>query len=408
MTERVALTGLGVISSLGRGSKDFIDALLRGATGISAITAFDTSNCRSHRAGKLKCFDPAEYIAPNMLRRADEVGRLAISAGKLALADAGIEPKATKSSEIGIVLGTYTAGLHSTVEFLSGLVREGPAGVSPLIFSNTVGNAPASLCALEFGLKGPNVTLTNKEASALAAVAYSVNLLRNGRASALITGGVDDFEATFFRIHDRFKVLSPVDGKEEAARPFDRRRNGFALGEGGVALFTEAWSLANQRGARIYAEILGVGGTSSPCGINRWPSDPTHLTGAMRMALSDARCTPHDVGVVFASGNGAIDLDRTEAAAIREVFLDEGVKVVSIKGALGESGMSGAASLAAAILSLREERIPPTVGLEELAPDCPVDVSPEARPASGWLALVNSFASGGANYSVLLRVLASG
>ena len=406
--ERVAITGLGVLSTLGREPRKYFDRLLAGTTGIADITGFDTKSCRSHRAGKLEDFDPADYIDPNKLRRIDEVGCLAIASSKLALADAGIEPNSTQSRDVGVVLGTYTAGLHSTVDFLGGLVRGGPADVSPMIFSNTVGNAPASLCALEFGLKGGNVTVTHKEASSLAAVAYSVNLVRHRRASALITGGVDDIEANFFRIHDRFNVMSPVSGEDEAARPFDRRRNGFVLGEGGFALVAENWSQAQDRDATIYAEIVGVGGTSSPCGINLWPRDPKHLAKSMGLALEEADSRPQDISVVFASGNGAIELDRTEAAAIRDVFGNAGVKVVSIKGALGESGTTGAASLAAAILSLREERIPPTVGLEELDPECPIDATPEARPVEGRKGLINSFASGGANYSVVVEVVGGG
>ena len=402
--ERVAITGLGVLSTLGREPKQYFDRLVAGTSGIANITGFDTESCRSHRAGKLEDFDPAEYIDPNKLRRIDEVGCLAVASGKLALADASIEPNSTASSDVGVVLGTYTAGLHSTVDFLGGLIRGGPADVSPMIFSNTVGNAPASLCALEFGLKGGNVTVTHKEASSLAAVAYSVNLVRHRRASALITGGVDDIEANFFRIHDRFKVMSPVSGEDEAARPFDRRRNGFVLGEGGFALVAENWARARDRNAAIYAEIIGVGGTSSPCGINQWPRDPTHLARSMELALEEADTRPQDIGVVFASSNGAIELDRTEASAIRDVFGEAGVKVVSIKGALGESGTTGAASLTAAILSLRQQRIPPTVGLEQLDPACPIDASPEARPIESTKALINSFASGGANYSVVVEV----
>ena len=354
--------------------------------------------------GSLRDFDAAEYIDEGKLRRIDGVGRLAISSGKLALSDAGIGANSAAASDVGVVLGTYTAGLESTVEFLSALVRGGPGDVSPMLFSNTVGNAPASLCALEFGLKGANVTVTNKEASSLAALAYAVNLLRHRHASALIAAGVDEIEGNFFRILDRFNVLSPVNGGEEEARPFDRFRNGFALGEGAFALLAEPKSRARHRGARIYAEVLGVGGTSSPVGINRWPDDPAQLATAMELALADAAATPREVAVVFASANGTLVLDRTEAAALHRVFGERGVPVVSIKGALGESGASGAASLIAAVLGLRRGRIPPTAGLREVAPDCAVDASGESRSAEGRIALVNSFASGGANYSIVLRV----
>lgn len=402
--EPVAITGLGLISSLGRTPERFIDALLSGARAISEITTFDTTGCRSHRAGKLTDFDAAEYIDEGKLRRIDGLGRLAISSGKLALADAGIGANGASANDVGVVLGTYTAGLESTVDFLSGLVRGGPGDVSPMLFSNTVGNAPASLCALEFGLKGANVTVTNKEASSLAALAYAVNLLRHGHAPALIAGGVDEIQAHFFRILDRFHVLSPVKGGKEEVRPFDRLRNGFGLGEGAFALLAEPKSRARNRGARIYAEVLGVGGTSSPVGVNRWPDDPAQLAAAMELGLADAGATPGEVSVVFASANGTLVLDRTEAAALRLVFGEGGVPVVSIKGALGESGASGAASLVAAILGLRQKRIPPTAGLVEVAPDCPVDASPECRSTEGRIALVNSFGSGGANYSVVLRV----
>ncbi len=400
----VVVTGLGVVSSLGRDTRSFREALLAGKSGISEITAFDTDSCRSHRAAKLRDFDPGEYIDPDKLRRIDEVGWLAIASGKLALADAGIAPNSDETSDVGVVLGTFTAGLHSTVEFLGRLVRGGPRDASPMLFSNTVGNAPASLCALEFGLKGANVTVTNKEASSLAAIGYSVNLLRRGLASAVLTGGVDDIEANFFRIHDRFKVMSPTDGQEEAARPFDRRRNGFLLGEGGYTLLAESRSHAERRGARIYAEILGVAGTSSRCGINQWPREPRDLARSMALALEEADCAPDAIDAVFASANGTIELDATEAAAIENLFGTAAVNVVSIKGAVGESGATGAASLAAAILCMREGRLPPTLGLVTLDPNCPVDARSVARRARGPRALVNSFASGGSNYSVVVSV----
>jgi 3-oxoacyl-[acyl-carrier-protein] synthase II len=337
--------------------------LLAGTRGISEITAFDTRACRSHRAGKLGDFDPAEYIDPNKLRKIDEVGCLAVSSGKLALADAGVETNGAAASEVGVVLGTYTAGLHSTVDFLSGLVRRGPADVSPLLFSNTVGNAPASLCALEFGLKGGNVTVTNKEASSLAAVAYSVNLLRHRRASALITGGVDDIEANFFRIHDRFNVMSPVDDGEEAARPFDQFRNGFVLGEEWVALF--AGMAAGQQPRRAdLRRILGVGGVISR--RNQPLAGRANASLARCTSLSDAGCTAEDVAAVFASANGTVVLDRAEASPFAKSLASAACRLFPSKVRSANPGVSGAASITAAILSLRQNRIPPTAGLREV------------------------------------------
>lgn len=404
MSERILVTGLGVVSSLGLGHAPFAEAIQAGRCGIRPITAFDTAGCRSHSAGKLQGFDAARFIQPAKLRRIDEVGRLAIASARLAMEDAGIDPAGGGSDDIGVVLGSFTAGVHSTVEYLNGLMKEGPAGTVPLIFSNTVPNAPASLCALEFGLRGPNCTVSHKEASALGAVAFAVSMLRTGRAQAILSGGADDIEANFFRVHDRFRVLSPRNGGQEVSRPFDRRRNGFVFGEGGFVLLLEREASARARGARAYGEILGIGATASPCRLNDWPEDEVQLRRAMRLAIEEGGSSPGDVDLVLASANSTLELDRLEAAALADVFGQRRVEVSSIKGALGEFGASGAASLIAGLLARGHS--PPTVGFQEPDPECPVNVSATARPAPGAsLFLVNSFASGGANYSLLARSL---
>lgn len=403
MAERVVVTGVGVISSVGTGTAAFLDALLSGRSGISPVTTFDTSHCRSHTAAKLRGFDAAKYIDPMKLRRIDAVGRLAVAGGKLALEDAGIDLHGAGSDGIGVVLGSYTAGIHSTVEYLAPLMREGPAGAIPLIFSNTVGNAPASLLALEFGLRGPNVTVSHKEASSLGAAAYAVGLLRAGRVPVMIAGGADDVEAMFFQIHDRFRALSPRDRCDEACRPFDRRRNGFVLGEGASLVVLESLGAARARGARVRGEILGVGEASSPCGINAWPVDAGDLARVMALALGDASMAPDQIDVVFAAANGTPELDRTEAEALARVFGANAIPTVSIKGAIGETSLGGVAALSAAVLALGQGLVPPTVGFEEAAPDCPVDVRGQARAARGKVALINSFASGGACWSIVVR-----
>jgi 3-oxoacyl-(acyl-carrier-protein) synthase len=308
---------------------------------------------------------------------------------------------------VGVVMGSQTAGVRSTVGYLENLAARGAAGVSAMDFSNTVGNAPASLCGIEYGLRGPNVTLSNKEASALAAMAFAFRLVVQRRATAIVTGGADEIEPVFYAAHDRFRVMSPTDGGEEASRPFDRRRNGFVFGEGAFLLLLEQMTSAVARKMDWYGEVLGIGGTASPCRLNDWPADPSELARCMRMALDCARLSLNDVDVVFASANSTPRLDRLEADALTEVFGQGGVPVVSIKGAIGEFGSVGAASTAAALLCLRRGFIPPTAGCNEPDPELGVDVASRARAlpvrADGAVALVNSFASGGANYSIVLR-----
>ncbi len=402
MRDNVVVTGLGCISSLGIGAETFIEELLAGRSGIAPIETFSTEGCRSRTAALLRGFDPGRYLDPMKMRRIDEGGRLAIATCRLALDDARL-PAGTDG--VGIALGTATSGVHSTVAHIHRLMTAGPAAVPAISFSNTIGNAAASLCSIEFGLHGPNITFGQKQASALAAITFAVSGLRQGRAPAFLCGGFDDIEEQFFRIHDRLRVLSPGRGNEEASRPFDVRRNGFVLGTGGHIVVAETAESADRRGAEPYGAILGVRASASPGPLNGWPAEPAGLVRGMRTALADAGVGSDEVSVVFAAANSSPALDRVEARAIAHVFGERKVPVVALKGAIGEFGASGGAALTAALLCLRRGLVPPTVGFEQPDPDCPVDVRSCPRDAPGPIALINAIADGGAQYSLVVRSL---
>jgi 3-oxoacyl-[acyl-carrier-protein] synthase II len=403
----LAITGIGVVSGLGVGRDAFDAALAAGASALAPITAFDTGACRSHVGAHIAPFDPTRFVAPARLRRIDRTGQLAIMGAGLALEDAGMLPSpGVGSDDVGVALGSCTTGLHSLIDYLDRLTAQGPLGASALDFSNTVGNAAASLCSLEFGLRGPNVTLSHREASGMAAVAYAANLLRTGQCRAAITGGVDDFESVFFAVHDRFRVLAYDSGAGEASRPFDVRRNGLILGCGAFVLLLEHPDSAAARQVGVHGELLGIGATSAKCRPNDWPVDPRPLARAMRLALEGSGLAPADISAVFAAANSTVDLDRVEAEAISQVFGPAGIPVTAVKGALGESGASSAAGLVAALGALRSGRLPPTTGVRDLDPACPVDVVTDARPlrsSGARVALVNGFARGGASYSMAIR-----
>jgi 3-oxoacyl-[acyl-carrier-protein] synthase II len=246
-----------------------------------------------------------------------------------------------------------------------------------------------------------------KQASALSAIAFAAAGLRQGRASAFVCGGNDDFEERLFTVHDRLRVLSPTDGGEEASRPFDAQRNGFVLGAGGHMIVLETAHSAARRGVAPYGELLGVGCGASACALGAWPDEPSGIVRTMKAALADAGIEPAGVDVVFAAANSTPVLDRTEALAIAEVFGPLGVPVVSVKGALGEFGASGGAALMAALVGLARGTMPPTLGCERPDPACPVDVSPSARPARGRVALINATADGGAQFSLVVRASAA-
>jgi 3-oxoacyl-[acyl-carrier-protein] synthase II len=402
-SESVVVTAATSISGLGIGRAAFEDALFDGRSAIGSITAFDTAGRRAHTGGVLPDFAPARVIPPARLRRVDRIGRLAVVSCHLLLADAGLPAGDPLRERAGVVLGSTTAGLHSVVDYLDQLNAHGAGGASAMDFSNTVGNAAASLCSIECGLRGPNVTMNYKDVSSAAAMAYAATLVATGQTTAAVTGGVEDFESVYFTAHDHFNVLAWDDGHGEASRPFDRRRNGFVAGNGAFVAFVETASQARTRGAVPLAEIAGVGATASAAPMNEWPCESEGLERCMRDALDQAELDERDVAVVFASANSTRQLDRIEARALSNVFGPRGVPVVALKGAIGESGASAAAGVLAGIAAFTRGLVPPSVGTDQVDPDCDVDIATTARPLAGRVALVNSFASGGANYSIVIR-----
>lgn len=400
---RVIVSGIGVVSPFG--SRDaFRDRLLAGDSGIAPITAFDVSGCRTQEGATVTGFDPAQWIPPMKLRRMDDTARYAVVITRQAFEDAGALPGPDGDDDAGVVLGTFTAGGQATSEYLTALHAGGPAGAPALLFNSTVANAPASLAGLEFKLRGPNVTVGQKEASGLGAIVAATDALRLRRAAALSTGGVDAIFDIFFRVHDRFGVMAR---SPQRPGPFGRRSGGFVLGEGGYGLLLETEERWRTRGGSAYGEILGVGAGSADVGINQWPTDPAPLVRTMQAAIADAGATPADVAVVLAAANGAPALDRIEAQALSRLFGAPGPLVTSIKGALGESGASGAAAVAAALLCGRAGEVPPIAGLIDPDPAAAgLRLVRERSPLPGPVVLVNSVASGGSLFAVVLRIAA--
>jgi 3-oxoacyl-(acyl-carrier-protein) synthase len=389
---RVAITGLGCVSSLGASATAFADALVAGAHGFRTLAEFAHVPLRTTRAARIAGFDPAIVAPPLKLRRIDEVGRVTIGAALEALAGAGLARRAEGYDDLGVALGSYTAGVHASAEYLEVYLRQGAGAAPAILFSNTVGNAPASVCALELGLRGPNATLTHKEASGLAAIAFASRLIRHGRAPMLLAGAADVLELVFYRVHDWFEVLAPG---EAPCRPFDAMRQGFLMGEGAFMFVLEDEARAQARGAHVLGYVLATASAGSPDRFNAWPARPDAIVRVMRDAIGRAGLTPADIDAVYASANGSPVLDATEARAIAEVFGARPVPVAAVKGALGESGAAGCAAMAAALLLGPRGTLPPTVGLETRGPDTPAGASASAQPVAGRRALISSVGSGG-------------
>jgi 3-oxoacyl-[acyl-carrier-protein] synthase II len=336
------------------------------------------------------------------LRRMDTTGPFALVALKQAMDRAGYAVTADGNPRAGVVLGTYSAGGQATSEYLDALFRGGPSGAPALLFNSTVGNAAAGLAGLEYKLCGPNATISQKEASGLGAIVTAVDLLRLDRADALGAGGMDTIFDTFYRAHDRFAVMSGAAAFDESHAPFSASRSGFVMGEGGYALWLEP---EPKRAASIAGEILGTGAASASCPLNAWPADHSPIARTMALAIADAGLTPADVHVVYASANATGGLDAIEARALGELFGGSQPVITSIKGAIGESGASGAAACVAAALCGAIGKVPPITGLQRIDPAAQsLRLATTTVEAPGGIALVNSVASGGALFSVVLRI----
>jgi 3-oxoacyl-[acyl-carrier-protein] synthase II len=400
VSREVAVSGIGIVCPFGTTQQVFVDNLLQGRSAIAPLTSFDTSHCRSTLAAQPTMFQPAAWLPPMRLRRLERTGVYAVAATRLAFEDAGRPTTSDGDDDVGVVLGTWTAGGQSSETYLEALFTGGPPMAPALLFESTVGNAPASLTALEYRLRGPNATISQREVSGVVAIASAVEMLRLGRAEQLLAGAVDVIFETFYRAFDRFRAMSPAREFSRAVAPFDRERTGLVLGDGGVGLLLDSDATRATHGW-----ILGAAESSAAVPLNEWPTSPEPLIRTIRHALADAGLSPRDVHVVYAAANATEALDRVEGLALGNLFGGSTTVVTSIKGAIGEGGVAGALSCAAALLCGRQGRVPPIAGLAE--PDAAtagLNLAREATDAPGPIAVVNGVASGGALCTLVLRV----
>lgn len=402
MNRRVAVTGIGLISPLGVGKKEFSRRLFAGESGIAEIASFDTSAFPSHRGGEARDFEPRDFIALRSLRRMDRLSAMVVTSARLALEDAGLEVTEKNRDRTGIVLGTAFGGTDVKTTCARLLATKGPAGMNPLLVPNSVMNAPAGHASIELGFRGINTTVAHNATSAETALAYAAAEISRGRADIMLAGGADILSEFFFETMVHFHGLSPQDGGVERAAPFDLSRNGYILGEGCGLLCLEPLERVLRRGTEPYCEIVGWGLGSSPAPTTDWPEEPDGLVLTISRALRSAGCQPGDIDFVMAFANGGRKPDFIEAAACRQVFGENENRplITSIKGAIGESFSSGGIRAAALALVFREGRVPPTLGV--FSPLAPLAlVTGESRNAAIRLALLDS-ASFGGTYAALV------
>ncbi len=392
---RVAVTGLGGLCAIGAGVATLWQALLAGQTGIGPITGIPTDRIQARIAAQC-AFDPADHFGPRRLPLMDRAAAMAVVVARQAMADAGLVANPDQAHRRGAVLGA-AIGQTSLDDAYRAFYGDGASRVHPLTVPRLMPNAAAAHVSMECGLRGPVFATASACASATHAIGQALDLIRAGRADIMLAGGADaSLVPGVFKSWEGLRVLS-----NEGCRPFSQDRSGLVLGEGAAILVLERWDHAVARGARIHAELAGVGMSADAADLTAPAADGA--ARAMRGALDDAGLTEDAIGTINAHGTGTHLNDRTEAAAIRAVFRHP-PPTSSSKGAIGHClCAAGAIEAVITILTLRTQTLPPTVGFRVADPDCAIDPVPTARPATVMAALSNSFAFGGMNASVLFR-----
>lgn len=402
----VVITGIGVISPLASGRKDFQDVLVAGKTGFSEISLFDTSAFNVKVAGEIRDFDPVQILGKKGLRSLDRSTLLVNSAARLALDDSGFNVTEENTHATGVSIGTTFGSLHSISQFDRVGLLEGPRYVNPSHFPNTVLNSPASQISIRFGIKGFNTTISTGFCASLDAVIYASDFIKLNRVKAVLAGGVEELcEETFLGFHT-LGLLSGTDGSEPLCCPFDARRNGIILSEGAAILVLEDSDQAHKRDVPILAEIMGCGNAFDPEAERSFDHAGTGLRNAIHRALEDASLDYRDIDCIFSCANSSRGLDRMETSVINEVFGERAaeIPVTSIKSMIGESfSSSGSFALAAAVGSLQKGAIPPTVNYKERDPDCNLDYVPnESRKKQINAVLVTAVDPYGQNTAVII------
>lgn len=366
MTNRICITGLGVVSPIGIGKEEFVSSLRNGKSGIEEIKEFNTDFSRSKKGGVIRSFQPKDFIPVSKIRRLDRPSQFAIAASKLALADAHFGVTHENSSRVGVVLGSGFCGLSASAEFHRGQVLEGFLDLNPMLFPNTVPNAPSSYVSIELGIQGVNSTLVQSFCTAEAAISFACDQIQKGKADLLLTGGVDELSELLFRGFSDLHLLATDDGHGEKSRPYDKMRNGLVLGEGAGILVIEHEAHAKARGARIYGYILGHALT----GRSAKGNGSGDLSRSMKMVLNGRENTPIDY--LSGAGNSSKILDALEAKAVKETFPSQygQIPASSIKSMTGEAIASGGIRVVAGVLSMEYRFVPPTLNYVSPDPTC--------------------------------------
>jgi 3-oxoacyl-[acyl-carrier-protein] synthase II len=398
MTKRVVITGLGVISSIGIGWEEFWDGLLKGKSGISPVTAFDTTNHFTHNGGEVKGFRPEDFLSRERINSLSRASQMAVAAAKLGIEDAHLTSADLMTSKTATCVGVTTGPVQVIEHINDRIIKDAPL-TDELARQLPVNSASASI-SRELGLTGPSFVFSTACAAGNYSIGYGFDLIRLQRADIVLAGAADAFSRIAFTGFNQFSAVAP-----DKCRPFDKNRKGMMVAEGAGIVVLESLESAAKRKAPIYAEIMGYG---LSCDAHHMTSASVEgITSCMRNAMRQVNITMDEIDYISAHGTGTIANDRAESAAMREVFgvRYKEIPISSIKSMLGHTmGAASAIETIACALAVKKDIVPPTINFETPDPECDVDCVPNiARDHNVTVALNNSYAFGGNNACLVVK-----
>ncbi|MUT66319.1 beta-ketoacyl-ACP synthase II [Paenibacillus sp. NEAU-GSW1] len=410
MKKRVVVTGMGVMTSLGSELEQFWGNLLEGKSGVSNIEAFDVSEYPTQIAAEIKNFNPEDFqLDKKEARRMDRFVQFASVASLSAIKDSGIVIGENVDAErVGVMIGSGIGGLGTWEDQHNILLEKGPKRVSPFFIPMMIANMGSGQVSILTGAKGPNSTAVTACATGTHSIGDSYKLIQRGEADVMICGGAEaTIRPTGLAGFCSMRAMSVRnDEPQRASRPFDTDRDGFIMGEGAGVLILESLEHAQQRGARIYAEVIGYGMSGDAHHMTE--PDPEGAARCMARALKDAGIEPEAIDYINAHGTSTPVGDRSETKAIKKALGDHAYKVAvsSTKSMTGHLlGAAGGVEAVILGLTLQNGVIAPTINLENQDPECDLDYVPnKARKADVRTALSNSFGFGGHNATIVMKV----